>query len=405
MTGDLSLTMRIRAEARRLGFFKMGVAPAGSLPWKDRFDEWLTQGMQGSMTYLQRQAAKRREPGLVLESVCSILVLAMNYHARADAADDPLCGRISQYAWGEDYHRLMTERLHALLNFIQREQAGARGLFYSDTGPVMEKVWGAHSALGWMGKHSNLITRTEGSWFFIGVVLLDLQLEYDKPEKDYCGSCTRCIHACPTAAIVAPYVVDARRCISYLTIELKGFIPRELRPLIGNRVFGCDDCQDVCPWNRFAVTTPEKAFWPRDGSAFPKLARLALLREQEFNTRFKDSPIRRAKRDGFVRNVVVALGNSLRTEAVPPLVCALKDASPVVRAHAAWALGRIASHQTSDLGPQAPDQRHHNVILAIQSALTEACRVEHDREVREEIELSLAGLELQTKNQFTEGFL
>ncbi len=165
---------------------------------------------------------------------------------------------------------------------------------------------------------------------------------------------------------MAPYVVDARRCISYLTIELKGFIPRELRPLIGNRIFGCDDCQDVCPWNRFAVTTPEKAFWPREGSAFPELARLALLTEQEFNTRFKDSPIRRAKRDGFVRNVVVALGNSHRTEAVPPLVCALKDASTVVRAHAAWALGQIASHQTSDLGPQTPDQRQHKVIAAIQ---------------------------------------
>jgi epoxyqueuosine reductase len=392
--------MRIRGEARRLGFFKMGVTPAGSLPWRDHFDEWLAQGMHGSMAYLERQAEKRREPERVVEGVRSILVLAMNYHACADARDDPLRGRISQYAWGEDYHRLMTERLHALLDFIRREQAGARGLFYSDTGPVMEKVWGAHSALGWMGKHSNLITQEEGSWFFIGVILLDLKLEYDNPERDYCGSCTRCMHACPTAAIVAPYVVDARRCISYLTIELKGFIPQELRLLIGNRIFGCDDCQDVCPWNRFAGDTPEKAFWPRDGSAFPELTRLARLTEQEFNIRFKDSPIRRAKRDGFVRNVVVALGNSHRTEAVPPLVCALKDASAVVRAHAAWALGQIASHQTSDSGPQTPDQRQHEVTAAIQSALTEACRVEHDREVREEIELSLASLEPQTKKQY-----
>jgi epoxyqueuosine reductase len=405
LTGDLSLTTRIRAEARRLGFFKMGVAPAGSLPWRSRFDEWLAQGMQGSMAYLERQAEKRRTTELVLESVRSILVLAMNYHARAVAMDDPLRGRISQYAWGKDYHGLMTGRLHALLDFILREEAGARGLFYSDTGPVMEKVWGAHSALGWMGKHSNLITREEGSWFFIGVVLLDLKLQYDKPEKDYCGSCTRCIHACPTAAIVAPYVVDARRCISYLTIELKEFIPRELRPLIGNRIFGCDDCQDVCPWNRFAVTTPEKAFWPRDGNAFPELARLALLTEQEFNTRFKDSPIRRAKRDNFVRNVVVALGNSHRAEAAPPLVRALKDASTIVRAHAAWALGQIASHQISGLRPQTSDQRQHKVTAAIRSALTEARRAEHDREVREEIELSLTGLEPQSKNQYMEEFL
>jgi epoxyqueuosine reductase len=399
LTGDLSLTMRIRAEARRLGFFKMGVAPAGSLPWRDRFDEWLAQGMQGSMSYLERQSEKRRKPELVLESVRSILVLAMNYHARADAADDPLCGRISRYAWGNDYHQLMTERLRALLDFILREQAGARGLFYSDTGPVMEKVWGAHSALGWMGKHSNLITREEGSWFFIGVVLLDLKLDYDKPERDFCGSCTRCLRACPTAAIVAPYVVDARRCISYLTIELKGFIPRELRPLIGNRIFGCDDCQDVCPWNRFAVTTPEKAFWPRGGSVFPELARLARLTEPEFNMRFMDSPIRRAKRDGLVRNVAVALGNSHRIEAVPPLVCALKDASAVVRAHAAWALGEIASHQTANFEPQTPDQRQYNVMAAIRSALTEARKAEHDQEVGEEIELSLACLQPQTGNQ------
>jgi len=400
----MSLTMRIREEARRLGFFKMGLAPAGSLRWREHFDEWLAQGMQGSMAYLKRQAEKRKEPKLVLESVRSILILAMNYHARADAADDPLCGRISQYAWGNDYHRLMTERLHALLDFIQCEQAGARGLFYSDTGPVMEKVWGAHSALGWMGKHSNLITREEGSWFFIGVVLLDLQLEYDKPEKDYCGSCTRCMHACPTAAIVAPYVVDARRCISYLTIELRGFIPRELRPLIGNRIFGCDDCQDVCPWNRFAVTSPEKAFWPRNGNAFPELVQLALLTEQEFNTRFKDSPIRRAKREGFIRNVVVALGNSHNAEAVPPLVCALKDASAVVRAHAAWALGQIALHQTPDAGPQGSDQGHHNAITDIRNALTEASRIEHDHKVSAEIELSLTGLDSQTNNQITEEF-
>jgi epoxyqueuosine reductase len=397
--------MRIRAEARRLGFFKVGVASAGSLPWRDHFDEWLAQGMQGSMAYLERQAEKRRNPDLVLESVRSILILAMNYHARVVATDDPLRGRISQYARGEDYHRLMTERLRALLDFILREEAGARGLFYSDTGPVMEKVWGAHSALGWMGKHSNLITREEGSWFFIGVILLDLQLGYDKPERDFCGSCTRCMHACPTAAIVAPYVVDARRCISYLTIELKGFIPRELRPLIGNRIFGCDDCQDVCPWNRFAVTTPEKAFLSCEGNAFSELARLALLTEQEFNTRFKDSPIRRAKRDGFVRNVVVALGNSRRAEAVPPLVCALKDASTVVRAHAAWALGQIASHQISGLGPQTSDQRQDEETVAIRMALTEARRVEHEQEVREEIELSLTGLEPQTKNQFMEEFL
>jgi epoxyqueuosine reductase len=213
----------------------------------------------------------------------------------------------------------------------------------------MEKIWGARTSLGWLGKHTNLITREQGSWFFIGVILLNLELEYDSQEDDYCGSCSRCIEACPTRAIVAPYVVDARLCISYLTIELRGPIPRALRPLIGNRIFGCDDCQEVCPWNRFAVPTPEREFWPRDGNVMPELASLVHLSNEEFNSRFRGSPIRRAKRDGFVRNVVVALGNSRRHEAVPALAQALKDNGALVRGHAAWALGQIGTLESRHL--------------------------------------------------------
>jgi len=369
----LSLTARLRAEAHRLGFFKMGTVAAGPLPWKQHFDAWLADGMHGEMRYLERQADKRREPALVLDNVRSIVVLAMNYHAAVAPPEDPLRGRISRYAWGEDYHRLIRGRVRALLDFVKRERPDARGLLYVDTGPVMEKVWGAHSSLGWMGKHTNLITREQGSWFFTGVILLDLELEYDAREKDYCGRCRRCIEACPTGAIVAPYAVDARLCISYLTIELKGAIPRRLRPLIGNRIFGCDDCQEACPWNRFAVSTGEQKFWPRGGNLAPELTRLAAITQEEFDARFKDSPVRRAKRDGFVRNVVTALGNSHRSEAVPALARAMRDTSPLVRAHAAWALGQIGS-------PQA------------QAALEKARRVESDPEILEEIELAFRWL-------------
>jgi epoxyqueuosine reductase len=348
----------------------MGVAAAGPLPWKHHFDVWLARGMQGAMAYLARQADKRRNPALVLADVRSVLVLSMNYHPGIAVSDGPLHGRISRYALGEDYHRLMAERLRSLMDFILRERPGARGIYYADTGPVMEKVWGAHTALGWMGKHTNLISREQGSWFFIGVLLLDLDLAYDAPAQDRCGTCRRCIQACPTGAIVAPYVVDARLCISYLTIELRGAIPPELRPLIGNRIFGCDACQDVCPWNRFAVHTEEPAFRPWAGSLAPALEGLSALTEEDFDARFKHSPIRRVRRDGFVRNVVVALGNSRRPEAVSALSKALGDGSALVRRHAAWALSRIKADEAK-------------------AALARARRVESDREVLAEIELAL----------------
>jgi len=366
LTDDLSLTESIRAEARRLGFFKMGVTAAGPLPWKSHFDTWLARGMHGEMAYLARQAGKRRHPALVLEGARSVVILAMNYYPGNGNAAGPLRGRISRYAWGEDYHRLLAERLGLLLNFVMRERPGSRGILYADTGPVMEKVWGAHSALGWMGKHGNLISREQGSWFFIGVLLLDVDLAYDAPARDLCGTCTRCMQACPTGAIVAPRVVDARLCISYLTIESKGAIPRHLRPLIGNRIFGCDDCQEVCPWNRSAIPTSEPALLSRSGKPGPDLVSLAALTEAEFASRFRNSAIRRARRDGLVRNVVVALGNSRSPEAVPPLIRALGDGGALVRRHAVWALGRMWD-------------------AAARAALKQALDTETDPEVREEI--------------------
>ena len=365
-----SLTSRIREEARRLGFFKLGVTAARPLPGGEEFDLWLRRGMHGEMGYLERQAAKRKLPTLVLEKARSLLVLAMNYHSGEELTGEPLKGKISRYAWGDDYHHVLKERLEELLRFIQAEQPGAGGVCYVDTGPVMEKAWGAESALGWIGKHTNLITRDRGSWFFIGVILLDIELENDPKEEDHCGTCVRCMDACPTGAIVAPYVVDARLCISYLTIELRGTIPRALRPLIGNRIYGCDDCQEVCPWNRFAVKTDVKAFRPRPGNLMPALAPLVDITKEEFELRFRRSAIRRAKRDGFVRNVCVALGNSHDPEAVPALSRAIRDQSPLVRAHAAWALGQISAETAQDV-------------------LRQALPVETDRDVLEEIRLAL----------------
>ena len=365
------LTEQIRTEAERLGFFKVGVTRARPLPSEERLERWLADGMQGAMGYMERQAERRKDPRRVMENALSLVVAAMNYDSGDSLRDDPLRGRISRYAWGDDYHGVVRARLEELYRFIRLQVPGASGLCYVDTGPIMEKVWGAESALGWIGKHTNLITREQGSWFFIGVILLDLDLEYDAAERDYCGTCARCIAACPTGAIVAPYVLDARLCISYLTIELRGPIPRALRPLVGNRIYGCDDCQEVCPWNRFAVSSTEPAFQPRPGNWMPELAPLVDLGPDEFNRRFASSAVRRAGRDGFVRNVVVALGNSRSPEAVPPVASALTDPSALVRGHASWALGEI----------DCPEAR----------ALLEGARArETDPEVLDEIDAALA---------------
>jgi len=361
-----TFTEEIRREAVRLGFFKIGIVPAGPLPWRGLYDEWLRREMQGEMRYLEGQASKRRDPGLVLENAKTLLVLAMNYHNGEEPMRgglDPMRGVISRYAWGGDYHRVVGERLRRLEEWIRREKPASRSLSYVDTGPVMEKVWGAHSGLGWMGKHTNLITRQQGSWFFIGVLLLDVELDGDNREKDHCGTCTRCIAACPTGAIVAPYVLDARRCISYLTIELRGPIPRHLRPLIGNRIFGCDDCQEVCPWNRFALKTAEEEFNPRRGNFMPELVALSEIGTGEFKERFGGSPVRRCRRGGLVRNVAVALGNSGRLEAIPVLGRLLFDPDPLVRGHAAWALGQIGGQEATRVLHAAKDSETESPVL------------------------------------------
>ncbi len=367
-----ALTAAIREEAARLGFFRVEVARAGPLPGSERLDCWLREGMHGEMRYMARQAAKRKDPDLVLPDVRSIITLAAGYYAGEEPEAGATAARISRYAAGEDYHHVLEKRLRELAEFITGLFPRARARTYVDTGPVMEKPWGAEGGLGWIGKHSNLITRQQGSWFFIGTILLNLELEYGRREPDHCGTCARCIPACPTGAIVRPYVVDARLCISYLTIELRGGIPRTLRPLIGNRIFGCDDCQEVCPWNRFAVRTPLTELLPCEGSRAIPLLSLIHLSNEQFRLRFAGTAILRAGRDGFVRNVAVALGNARLPHAVDALAVSVREESPLVRAHAAWALGTIGGAAAGQI-------------------LADAFAAEDAPQVREEIELALAG--------------
>ncbi|MDR0310475.1 MAG: tRNA epoxyqueuosine(34) reductase QueG [Acidobacteriota bacterium] len=335
------LTADIRNEALKIGFAKTGFAPAGKTPFMAHFRDWLRDGLHGEMRYLERQAEKRGDPELVLPGVRSIVVAALNYYSGETPPSSPLEGNISLYARGADYHPAVMDRLKRLLRFIKSAVPQANGLCYADTGPVMEKVWGAETSVGWIGKHSGLVSRELGTRFFIGVILLDIPLAYDEKSEALCGDCRRCMDACPTGALAVPYRLDAGKCLSYLTIEFHGTVPPELRSLAGNRIFGCDECQNACPWNRFAVKTTVEELTPRKENLAPELLSLAGLSREAFERRFAASPVLRASRDGFVRNVMIALGNSRRAEAVPALKAALLDESPLVRAHAEWALKSV----------------------------------------------------------------
>jgi epoxyqueuosine reductase len=372
----VSISQQIKAKAAALGFAQCGIARAEPVDGlaKLRFLKWLEDGFQGGMGYMQRGPEKRIDPRTVLDHARSVISVLINYYSPERHPDDQDTGVISRYAWGRDYHLTVEQKLGELDAFLSSLITGHCSLFYVDTGPVLDKWWAERAGLGWIGKNANLITREMGSWLFVGEILSTHpfeESEYDPPfqhpkgristdrgkkrpgadpgdtpagkdtGKTLCGTCTRCLEICPTRAIVAPYVVDARRCISYLTIELRGPIPREFRSLIGNRIFGCDDCQDVCPWNRFAVPTREEDFRPAEGNLVPRLAELLTMTREEFNHRFKESPIKRARYAGFLRNVAVALGNSHAGEAVPVLVDGLSHPEPLVRQHVAWALGEI----------------------------------------------------------------
>ena len=342
-----TLTRRIKDEATRLGFDLVGVSRVAGPRHGDSFAEWLRRRLHGEMAYMERTAGQRAHPGEFLPWARSIVSVGMGYatpHGGEGGPGGPR-GRISRYAWGDDYHEVMLARLESLLAAVQAAAPGAQGRAFVDAGPVLERDAAARAGLGWVGKNTLLLHPVRGSWFFLGELFLDLELDHDRPMRDRCGRCDLCLKACPTNAFVGPYVLDARRCISYLTIELKGPIPRELRPLMGAHVFGCDICQDVCPYNlKNTMMTTEMSFLPRPGLHAPELIPLLDLTEPDFRKRFAGSPLRRAKRRGLLRNVCVALGNLRDARAVPALARALAgDPEPLVRAHAAWALGRIGT--------------------------------------------------------------
>ena len=307
----MTLTERVKRTALDLGFQAVGISRVTSdRPESARLAEWLSREYHGEMGWMAQTAAKRKNPALLLPGIRSIVSIGMNYSTDDRPDDGPGQGRIARYARGEDYHHVLGKRLELLASFLQAEAPDSRSLTYVDTGAVMEKAWAQRAGLGWIGKHSNLVSGQYGSWLLLGEVLTTADLSPDEPGADLCGTCTLCIKACPTGAITEPYVVDARRCLSYLTIEQKGEIPAEFQPALGNYIFGCDDCLDVCPYNHQATPTAEPAFRATPLTLNPDLEALGRQSANEFHAAFRNSPIRRAGHEGLRRSVAIARKNS-----------------------------------------------------------------------------------------------
>lgn len=352
----------IRNRAFELGFDACRFTTAAPPPHADHLGRWLAEGRHGEMAYLERNAFKRVDPSAVLPSARSIVCLATSYHHPAAEPNppSPQQGVVARYARHNDYHELLAEPLKALVQFMEDHTTGrARSLWYVDTGPILERDLAMRAGLGFTGKHTNLIHRNLGNWMLLAEILTPLPLPPDPPERNHCGKCQRCIDVCPTQAITAPFKLDARRCVSYLTIELKGPIPTPLRRAIGNKIFGCDDCLAVCPWNRFAKEGRLMAPHRRQDLDQPQLLELLRLDEATFRARFKGSPILRGKRRGLLRNVCVALGNVAGEDALADLARASSDPEPLVAEHASWAIEEIKSRlggaQAAEITPGRND--------------------------------------------------
>jgi len=304
-----TFTNEIKLKARQLGFDKVGVAPADALTEAgEQLREWLARGFHGQMSYMARDPQRRADPRLLLPSAKSVVSVALNYFRHEKHIDDPDVGKISRYAWGDDYHDVLRDKLKSLLEWIRARDPEVEGKICVDSSPMMDKVWAARAGLGWIGKHTNLITKEFGSWVFLGELLLSIELDYDSlVEPDHCGKCQACIDACPTQAIIAPYQLDATRCISYGTIELReAELPEPIKSNLEGWVFGCDICQDVCPWSRFSKETGEERLEPREGVAEPKLREMIEMSQEVFSRRFRKSAIKRAKLAGLRRNARAA---------------------------------------------------------------------------------------------------
>lgn len=374
-----ALSTRLKEYAESLGFSMLGITPAQPSPYLSAYLDWIKAGMHGEMGYMAREdrVIRRQDPTVILPNAKSLIIAALDYYTLKlpdHIALDTSRGRFANYAWGADYHDVMLPQLEKLAALIESESGAPTATrAYVDTGAILERSHAEQAGLGFTGKNTMLIHPNRGSFFFLGEVITDLILDYDPFEATTmpgCGSCTRCLTACPTNAFPRPHVLDARRCISYLTIELKGVIPRDLRPLIGNWVYGCDVCQDACPWQRFAEPQWESAFSAINlDRAAPPLTALLTLDDDSFAAMFKGSAVYRIKRDRLVRNACVAAGNSGQDSLSEFLVPLLTDRSDVVRAHAAWALGQL---------------------LCARSELQAASRAEPDPNVRDEISTALA---------------
>jgi epoxyqueuosine reductase len=344
----MNLKSQLVLLASELGFDSCRVAECRTPEHVGEFENWLGQGAAGEMNYMERGAEKRANPQKILPGARSIIVLALNYF-QGDTirrSQNAATGRIARYAWGDDYHGVIEAKLDKIDNFLR--EFGGEQKCYVDTGPVLERDHAAQAGIGWHGKSTMLIDERLGAWFFLAEILTTLELAPDAPARERCGKCTRCIDACPTGAIVAPHRVDARRCISYLTIELKGAIPLEFRSLIGDRIFGCDDCLEACPWNRFAQVSHESAFSARESTTSFALRDYLKLTDTEFRNLFRNSPIKRIKRRGFLRNVCVALGNVGTRDDLPALERVATDAEPLIAEHADWAIEQIQRRATSN---------------------------------------------------------
>lgn len=370
------LTQRAGARALALGFDLFGVAPHAAPATSERLPEWVSAGYAGEMGYLARRLEQRANPAVLMPEGRAIVVVGKFYRSAEPPTElwnDPSRGRIARYAWGQDYHDVLLPLLKRLVSILEDECGRpVRARPYVDTGPVLERPIASAAGLGFIGKNTLLIHPRRGSWLFLSEILVDVELEPNlEPSRVGCGSCTRCLQACPTKAFVGPHVLDARRCISYLTIESKGPIEPELRPLMGNRIFGCDDCQEVCPWNIRFGEPADAEFWRPDVDRIaPRLLDLIGLDARRFRERFQGTPLMRPGRRGLLRNVAIALGNWGDERAVPALGAALADDEPILRGHAAWALGRIGTRQAID-------------------RLSARRRLEPDSWVRQEIEHAL----------------
>lgn len=366
-----SLTDSLKQEARRLGFDLAGVCPAVEPPGIERFRQWLAAGYAGQMRYLPERAEAYEHPRHVLEGAQSILMLATNYRTVEPESPGAAEGRVSRYAWGADYHDLIHSRLGSLVGFHRRERPGANVRGVVDTAPLLEREFAQLAGLGWVGKNTLLVSKQFGSWTFLAALLSSETLVYDDPHRDeHCGSCRACLDACPTGALVDAYRLDARKCISYLTIEFAGSAPSELRSRGQDWLFGCDACQEVCPWNRRTPTTSEDAFLPAPSANPAEVTSLFDLDDAAFRERFRRTPMWRSRRRGILRNAAIVLGNRPHEAAVSVLIGGLGEEEPVVRAACAWALGRHES-------------------LVAKEALAARLTIETQPDVRAEIERAI----------------